>query len=137
MEKPKLDALIDLVEHDLGYRLYRAIEAAKCALSDVSSTQFRFGEAAVEIEKQVARVDFESWIDPELRQIAACVDRLLNQCNVTPADVDAVFMTGGSSFVPAVKRIFERKIPHAPIRAGQEFTSVAEGLAIYALELSD
>jgi hypothetical protein len=28
LEKPKLDALIDLVDHDLGYRLYRAIEAA-------------------------------------------------------------------------------------------------------------
>ena len=47
-----------------------------------------------------------------------------------------VFMTGGSSFVPAIRRIFEDKFSaNVPIRVGQEFTSVAEGLAIYALEL--
>ena len=43
-------------------------------------------------------------------------------------------MTGGSSFVPSVRRIFEQKFSHAPIRAGQEFTSVAEGLALHALK---
>ena len=45
-------------------------------------------------------------------------------------------MTGGSSFVPAIRRIFEEKFgDDTPIRAGQEFTSVAEGLAIHASEI--
>jgi molecular chaperone DnaK (HSP70) len=40
-------------------------------------------------------------------------------------------MTGGSSSVPAIKNLFEQKFgSKTPIRAGQEFTSVAEGLAI-------
>lgn len=44
-------------------------------------------------------------------------------------------MTGGSSFVPAIRGLFENKFgAEIPIRAGQEFTSVAEGLAIDALE---
>ena len=61
----------------------------------------------------------------------------LTTCNVAPQDVDAIFMTGGSSFVPVIRRLFERKFGgEIPIRAGQEFTSVAEGLAIHALELS-
>jgi hypothetical chaperone protein len=42
-------------------------------------------------------------------------------------------MTGGSSFVPAIRGIFDNKFPHAAVRAGQEFTSVAEGLALHAL----
>jgi hypothetical chaperone protein len=46
-------------------------------------------------------------------------------------------MTGGSSFVPAIRRIFQRKFGDRPIRAGEEFTSVAEGLALHALELLD
>jgi hypothetical chaperone protein len=137
LEKPKLDALIDLVDHDLGYRLYRAIEATKCALSAQTDAQFAFSEAAVAIEKALSRNDFEHWIEPELAIIGNCVDRLLTQCNVMSSDVDAIFMTGGSSFVPAVKAIFEKKFTNAPIRAGQEFTSVAEGLALYALELAD
>jgi hypothetical chaperone protein len=88
------------------------------------------------IEEAVTRQQFECWIAPEVRQISDCVDRLMNRCNIGPKDVDAVFMTGGSSFVPAIKAIFERKFGNeTPIRAGQEFTSVAEGLAIHAAQL--
>jgi len=137
LEKPKLDALIDLVDHDLGYRLYRAIEAAKCALSADHATIFRFDETAAKIERTFARADFENWIDAEIREISDCVDRLLAKCNVAAQDIDAIFMTGGSSFVPAVKGIFEQKFANVPIRAGQEFTSVAEGLAFHALALLD
>jgi len=137
LEQPKLDALIDLVEHDLGYRLYRAIETAKCALSAATATRFNFSEAAVDIEQIVERSAFESWIEPEIGQIRNCVDRLLDRCHITASDVDAVFMTGGSSFVPAVKSLFQAKFANARIRAGREFTSVAEGLAIHALTLDN
>lgn len=137
LEPEKIAALIDLVDHDLGYRLYRAIEAAKCELSEQSRSAFRFAEAATVIENPVHRNEFEDWIEADVRQIANCVDRLLANSNVAPKAVDAIFMTGGSSFVPAVRRIFEQKFPNAPLSAGQEFTSVAEGLALYALELAD
>jgi len=130
----KLDALIDLVDHDLGYRLYQAIESVKCRLSENLSSQFHFKEAAIDIESGVARGDFEQWIAPETGAIATCVDRLLSRCNAATRDIDAVFMTGGSSFVPAIRGIFDAKFPRATIRAGQEFTSVAEGLALYARE---
>jgi hypothetical chaperone protein len=87
---------------------------------------------------QVHSSEFESWIEPEIRQIGGCVDRLLTDCSVMPNEVDAIFMTGGSSFVPAIRNIFEKKFgADTPIRAGQEFTSVAQGLAIHALELLD
>jgi len=130
----KIAALIDLVDHDLGYRLYQAIEAVKCSLSKQIQSGFHFSEAAIAIERFVARSDFEQWIAPAIGAIAACVDKLLANCNVAAQDVDAIFMTGGSSFVPAIRAIFENKFPYATIRAGQEFTSVAEGLALHAQE---
>jgi hypothetical chaperone protein len=46
-----------------------------------------------------------------------------------------VFLTGGSSFVPAVRRIFEARFGAGRIRTGNEFTSVARGLAVRAAEL--
>jgi hypothetical chaperone protein len=137
LEPQKIDALVDLVDHDLGYRLYQSIERTKRGLSDEVQTQFRFYEAPVTIDKPVSRAQFEGWIDLEVSQISRCVDRLLTACSVAPQDVDAVFMTGGSSFVPAIRKLFAQKFgAETPIRAGQEFTSVAEGLAIHALELS-
>ena len=136
-EPEKIEAFIDLVDHDLGYRLYQSIEQTKCALSEESQSQFHFQEAAVAIDRTVARLQFEDWINPEIVQINHCLDRLLTTCNVAPRDVDTIFMTGGSSFVPAIRKLFENKFGgETPIRAGQEFTSVAEGLAIHALELS-
>jgi hypothetical chaperone protein len=136
VEAQKIDALIDLVDHDLGYRLYRAIEGTKCALSADAQSEFRFAEGAVVIERTVSRAQFENWIEPEVSRIGNCVDRLLAQCNAVPKEVDAIFMTGGSSFVPAIRKLFERKFGgETPIRAGQEFTSVAEGLALHAFEL--
>jgi len=137
VDPQRIAALIDLVDHDLGYRLYQSIERTKCALSSENQTEFRFDEAAVVIEPNVTRSQFEGWIEPEVLQISRCVDRLMSKCNVAPKDVDAIFMTGGSSFVPAIRRLFEEKFaPEKPLRAGQEFTSVAEGLAIHALELA-
>ena len=136
LEPQKMEALIDLVDQDLGYRLYQSIESTKCALSDRTETLFRFQEAAVTIDKPILRSQFEGWIDPEVSQINRCVDRLLKACSVAPQDVDAIFMTGGSSFVPAIRKLFAEKFgPATPIRAGEEFTSVAKGLAIHALEL--
>jgi hypothetical chaperone protein len=48
--------------------------------------------------------------------------------------VDRVFLTGGSSLVPAVRRIFETRFGKDRIRSGNEFTSVAHGLALRAAE---
>ena len=132
----KIDALIDLVDHDLGYRLYQATETTKCVLSEQLSGGFLFKETTIEISSNVTRPQFEGWISTELQAISDCVDRLMNRFNVTAKEVDAIFMTGGSSFVPAIRRIFEKKFgDDTPIRAGQEFTSVAEGLAIHASEI--
>ena len=39
-------------------------------------------------------------------------------------------LTGGSSFVPAVRRIFDMRFGRERIRTGNEFTSVARGLAL-------
>jgi hypothetical protein len=71
-------------------------------------------------------------IDDELGQIAACVDTRIAISGVGARDVDMVFLTGGSSFVPAVRRIFETRFGAARIRTGNAFTSVARGLAVNA-----
>ena len=68
--------------------------------------------------------------------IAGCVDSLLQQCGVNSRDVDMVFLTGGSSFVPAVRGIFDTRFGGGRVRSGNEFTSVARGLALKAAEFA-
>ena len=59
---------------------------------------------------------------------------LLSRAAVDSAAIDTVFLTGGSSYVPAVRRIFERRFVNATITGGEELTSVATGLALKAAE---
>ena len=43
----------------------------------------------------------------ELAGVEQKVDALLRKTGINPKEIDMVFLTGGSSFVPAVRRIFE------------------------------
>jgi hypothetical chaperone protein len=134
VEPERLDRLLRVVENDLGFVLHRATEATKRALSEGPSARFRIDHDLLQVDAEVSRPDFEAWIAPELSAIAGCVDGLLARAGIAPGAVDRVFLTGGSSLVPAVRRIFEERFDAARIRTGDEFTSVASGLALCAAE---
>ncbi len=132
-EPSKIAGLVHLIREDLGYQLHRAVQDVKCRLSLDQTATFRFADGFVDLEEPVERADFESWIAEELDQIASCVDTLLRAAGVSAEKVDMVFLTGGSSFVPAVRRIFASRFGEKRIRTGDEFTSVARGLALKGL----
>ncbi len=131
-DRAKIEALLHILDYDLGYHLYRAVERAKLELSTRSETRFHFQDGPVTIDQPITRAAFEGWIAGETTSMATCVDRLLATAGISAADVDQVFMTGGTSFVPAVRRIFDERFGAAKIRAGGEMISVASGLALRA-----
>ncbi len=135
LEPEKIEALIMLVDEDLGYQLHQAVQRVKFALSVSERAEFHFQEAALELRIAVTRAEFERWIAEELQSIERCVDGLLARCGVDARSVDRVFLTGGTSFVPAVRRIFETRFTAERVRSGNEFTSVASGLALRAQEM--
>lgn len=135
LEPDKIDALLALIDEDLGYQLHQAVQRTKTALSEHNHATFAFAgpdAGTLELRTSVTRAEFEDWIDPELTATAATVDALLQASSLAPAQVHRVFLTGGTSFVPAVRRIFESRFPGRVV-AGNEFTSVAQGLALAAL----
>ena len=129
----RIEALIALVRGDLGYQLHSAVQQVKLKLSENECATFHFKDPEVDIEERVTRSQFEGWISDELHAIEKSVDRVLKRAGVSAAQVDRVFLTGGSSFVPAVRRIFDVRFGHERITTGDEFTSVAHGLALRAL----
>ncbi len=135
LEPEKIRALIHFIKEDLGFHLHRAVQKVKSDLSNAPVATFQFSDGFVDLAAVVERATFEEWISEEVGQIAACVDSLLTSSGVMPGDVDKVFLTGGSSFVPAVRKIFETRFGKKRIRGGNEFTSVARGLALKAMGL--
>jgi hypothetical chaperone protein len=134
LEPEKIAALISIIEEDLGYQLHQAVQQVKFELSHQPAAEFRFRDGTLDLRIPVTRAEFEAWIAEELRAIERCVDSLLAASGVAPREVDRVFLTGGSSFVPAVRRIFASRFGEERIRGGNEFTSVAHGLALRAAE---
>jgi len=134
LEPEKIGALIHFIKEDLGFHLHRAVQKVKSDLSNAAEAEFQFSDGFVDLAEAVQRATFEEWISEELEKIAACVDSLLTSSGVLPKDIDMVFLTGGSSFVPAVRRIFEMRFGKQRIRGGNEFTSVARGLALKAMD---
>jgi hypothetical chaperone protein len=103
-------------------------------LSTAEPAEFYFRDGTLDIRATVGRRDFETWIADELAAIETSVDGLLSTSGVAATAVDRVFLTGGTSFVPAVRRIFETRFGANRVVTGNEFTSVARGLALRAFE---
>jgi hypothetical chaperone protein len=131
----RLEAFIHLIKGELGYRLHEAVRRTKFDLSQRTETAFEFNCEPLAISKKVTRLEFEKWIAQELEAITVCVDRLLSRAGIDPRDIDHVFLTGGSSFVPAVRQVFIDRFGAGKITGGKELTSVATGLALRGAEV--
>ena len=130
-ERPELLArFAELIEHDHGYPLYKAVSEAKERLSHADSTEFLFVAGDFEIRTAIARRDFEGWIADDLARMAAALDDALRNASITATEIDRVFLTGGTSFVPAVRCLFEDRFPPDRIESGDELLSIANGLAL-------
>lgn len=132
-EPDKVAALIQIISENLGYALYRAVETTKVELTENEDARFVFAHTAANIEDTLERWRFESWIQPDVQDIATCVRSLFSQHNVNYSDIGSVFLTGGSSFVPYVRRFFARTFGSHKLKGGEELTTVAKGLALRAL----
>ena len=130
--KKAIGALLHLIDEDLGYELHEQVTATKTTLSSALETELRFGCRRSRFSgTRRATSSSAGWrrtSPPSTPASASC----WRATGLPAAAIDTVFLTGGSSFVPSVRRVFERRFPDATISGGHELTSVATGLALRA-----
>lgn len=130
LEPEKIAALRIVIDNDLGYRLHQAVQRVKVALSEQTEAEFDLHTDALHLRTPVTRTQFEAWIAPELQRMQTGLDDLLHEAAIAPQQVDRVFLTGGTSLVPAVRRVFTDRFGEGRVSSGEAFTSVAHGLAL-------
>ncbi len=130
LEPEKIERLVALIEGDAAYMLYKAVSEAKTSLSREESARLTFAASGVKLDALIARAEFERWIARDLASISACIDDALGKAGLGPRAIDRVFLTGGTSFVPAVRRMFAERFGAEKIDSGDEFVSIANGLAL-------
>lgn len=133
-EPEQVEALIETIVDDRGFDIYRAVSTAKAQLSSNPSATFELKLGDIDVGGTLSVDDFNNWIAPDLAQIGETVDQLLTKTNTRAEEIDNVFLTGGSSFIPAVQRIFEQRFGREKLAGGNQFQSVAIGLALIGQE---
>ena len=125
-----IDRLEALIEGNHAFALFEAIEHAKSALSAAAETRIHFRGGGIVIDEVLTRADFEALIAPDVARVAGCLESVLARAALVPSAIDAVFLTGGSAQVPAMRDLFARAFGEDRLRARAYLTTVASGLAL-------
>jgi len=125
-----IDRLEGLVEGNLAFFLFDAIEGAKARLSSVPTTTLAFDRGGIALEERLSRGALDALTSDDRTRVAACLDRVLGDAGVEAGQVEAVFLTGGSAQMPALRELFVARFGDDRLRARDYLTTVASGLAL-------
>jgi hypothetical chaperone protein len=129
-KNPKVKNLLTLIEDNLGYVLFKQIEKSKIELANLDETFFEFSQNEIDFKESITIEDFEKEIiNRNLEKIEEYLMSFLDKYQISPQDIDVIFMTGGTSMVRPLKNIFIRRFGEDKIKSGDNFNSVAMGLA--------
>ena len=123
----KFKRLNELIQRNLSYQVFQAIKDFKARLSYDDSAVLDIPELDLDI--RLTRDEFESLVADLLQRVGEALDATLERAKLPASAIDIVLRTGGSSLIPAVRRILESRFPDRVVDH-DPFTSVAAGLAI-------
>lgn len=131
--------LITLIENNLGYSVFQAIEKTKIGLSSETTANFTYRNLGITIDEEISLATYNGIIEKDITRINAYLNEFLTTNNINPLEIDSLFLTGGTSMVSSVQGLFKTKFPHLKINSGDNFKSVAKGLAYsgYLFETED
>jgi len=127
-DRAALDHLEDIIEENFGFALFQAIEKAKCELSSTEQSTIIFNDCDMSIAEPMAKYEFESLNSANFAQIEQCIDEVIRQSGLTTAQIDAVSLTGGTSKIPYIQKLFIERFGQDKAENHNAFTSVAHGL---------
>jgi hypothetical chaperone protein len=129
--EPKLfDRLLRVLEEQRGHTLAMDVEQSKIALSDTAKAGLSLEWLEPELKVAMSRTDLVHQTGELAETIGKRIDRCLKQAGVTAADIDTVFLTGGSVQLAHVRRRIAGCVPGARIVDGDTFGAVGKGLTI-------
>ena len=124
--------LVEIVERRNGHRLAGLVEAAKIDLTTSDNCQIELDQLAAGVRVAASRALFERAICEELEKLAATAKSTIAASSRPASSISAMFLTGGTSTVPAVRLLLQSLLPTAKLVEGDLFNSVGFGLALDA-----
>jgi len=124
--------LMTVVTHRFGHDLIARAEAAKIAVAGGGAVAIELGHVDHGLASHLDAAALGSAVDADLERIVAAARTTVAQAGLVADDVDALYLTGGSTGLSLLKDRLQRACPRARVVRGDRFASVATGLALYA-----
>ncbi|AUN30896.1 Hsp70 family protein [Niveispirillum cyanobacteriorum] len=124
--------LVTVLEEHLGHALAMKVEEAKIALSGASTHDIDLSLVEKGLEAPSTRGRLGAAVADPVERLAAMTKDCLRQAGLRGDQVDAIFLTGGSTLLPAVRSAITGAVPEARIVEGDKFGAVGLGLTIEA-----
>ncbi|MCS3407615.1 molecular chaperone [Serratia sp. AKBS12] len=131
-EPEKVQRLLKVYQQRLSYRLVRAAEESKIALSAQDSTQVPLAFVQPDLAETIGQGQLAEAIAQPLQRIQEQVTAALATSQSTP---QVIYLTGGSARSPLLRAALQQQLPGIPIVGGNDFGSVTAGLARWAQTL--
>lgn len=108
-------------------------EQEKIALSKRKRTTVQIGRSLIDIRRE----DFEEALSPLIAQTEMLCEASLDDADLEPEDIKAIFLAGGSTRMPIVRESIMRVFGKDPTATADVDEVVAKGAALYAAYKSD
>lgn len=129
-DQEALSRLLYLQQNNLGHALLKFVEDAKIMLSDRDDLSVTWSELELTIHAEQER--FQKTTESLIGGIETAMGDCLNQAGIKAGDIELVIITGGTSYLPAVRSMIQRDFSGAQISQDDAFDSVGLGLGYYA-----
>ena len=128
VEPDRVGRLLDVIRRRLGHRIAFAVEDAKIALSGDGEADVALGFLEPGLAATASRPKFERAIRSRTDRLHETARDCISAAGLGGGAIDTIFLTGGSSRVPAVRTAVARAAPSARLASGSDLLSVALGL---------
>jgi hypothetical chaperone protein len=128
-EPEKVARLLKLLQQGLGHRLAFTVEDAKIALSSDDRVAIPLAFLEAGLSAVATRRAFDRAIGGATDRLHKAAGDCIAAAGLKADAIETIFLTGGSSRVPAVRKAVARAAPAARIAGGSDLLSVALGLA--------
>jgi hypothetical chaperone protein len=128
-EPEKVARLLKLLQQGLGHRLAFTVEDAKIALSSDDRVAIPLAFLEAGLSAVATRRAFDRAIGGATDRLHKAAGDCIAAAGLKADAIETIFLTGGSSRVPAVRKAVARAAPAARVAGGSDLLSVALGLA--------
>ena len=134
MEDARLhERLMTVLKGRHGHRIASHVEGAKIAVAEGGDAAIDLAFIEEGLRAAVSEADLTGAIRPLLQGIVRSALAAVRQAGMAPAQVTALYFTGGSVAIRELRRAFHEAFPESRVVIGDHFASVARGLGLSAL----